>query len=669
MSKKPKYYHGGVSKFFFGWFVGFIFTITALAGLGYWVVKCMPIGSVSSLVGADLPISEEGKGNTIADVIGLAIGVASGSSDKSIEETANLLGLDLKGVISNTEEEDGTHYIIQGIDITPVIKGKLSQLSSNVTSVVDNIKLNDIVSATGITLPDISIINDARILNSPISSIGDVMTEIINEYTLNKLADDFDIEGLSSNTMLKSIIDTPISDISTAINDLRVKDIFPAPTEGPDNRNKIIKAIENIKITELGTNIQTTINTMKLSDVIDIPADSILASFADKTIGTLSTEFDDMTIGEIFPPLNVTFDEQYTFAIDSVVIDGAPSTTDNVIFVEDELSLDDGLTYTTSVVVTIAISKLDVPYGTIAIGFDNEGHIVHGETRYGTMAENNDLIISATATAFDCREFVQEDRDTFIVAFDDLKLSELSTGISSKVDTMKISDIIDVTGNSILGCLGDSTIGSLSEDINNLTIGDMFPGATNKILIALSDVKITELDSDVQSVIDGMILSDIITIPNDSLVLNLVANTSIGNLSTTINNLTIGNLFPAPSEGPDTRNSIIIALSATKINNLGTRIETLTLAEVMPSTNFNSGIFSLLYIVGTGTDTAPQYAKGTVPLSMMSEAISNLTNALMNQKTLSELHELGIISTEPNALIGSKTVNELIAYANNPLGA
>lgn len=614
MAKRRKSYYGGASKFFFGWFVGIVVTLVLIVGIGYWVIFRMPVSSATNLVGVDLPLNDQAKSNSLADFVGTAVKTMNGSSNDSIETTAYKLGIDLGGVLTVSGSGESKTYSYKGLDLTSVIKGKISEISSNVNNVIETISISNILSIAGISLPDnIPVINDEDIKSAALKDLGEAISNKVNNYTLNDIAEEFGVSGLTNNDILKCIADKKISELSDAINDLTVGDVITV-SEG----DKILNTIKDVKIVELGSQAESKVKGLMISDVVEVGDNNVLQAIASFKIGELSEKFNTLKVVDIFPDPE----------------EGAEDTRNEIIIaIKDVALVDLGGDQVETEVKKLTIADF------IDVG-DNKILNAIRDTMIGDLSTRfQNITVGELFPADD-----PDTRNIFIKKLDGVKVSALDSSINDIIDDMFVSEILgdyDDT-NPILNKIADYRVGELSDRISDLTLGDIFPapeeGEDDRYIIIqkLEDVKLTELDENIEDTVNGLKLNELITVSNDNTIFSTIGDTTIGGLDTRVKNLTVDDLFPA--DDPDTRNSIIKALGSKKLNELDQAIDDLALGEIMDSSKFSSGIPSLLYVVKGGT----RYEKDDIPLSLVGDAVDNLTVTVKNL-SLSDLKVLGLL--------------------------
>ncbi len=287
--EKCRKLHAG--KFFFGWFIGFIFTLLLLAGGLFWFYKSGSISSVESLFGFEISaLNAEIKSTSIEKLISKVVNVANNYNDMTIEELADEVGLKLNNVFAVKGVGKNKTYEFKTIDLTSVVKGKVKDISDNVQKVVGDMSLQDIEQAFNVALPNIELINSVKI--SPIKDLQSAMTTAFETYTLNKISADFNV-SFSNATMLETLLDTPINQLGSEIEKLKVKDVYDTTSA---DASKLIKALADKEIVKLSTEI----SSLQLNQILDIADNVFLEALSTSTLDTLNSDIKTLKVNQVF---------------------------------------------------------------------------------------------------------------------------------------------------------------------------------------------------------------------------------------------------------------------------------------------------------------------------------------------------------------------------------
>ncbi len=167
----------------------------------------------------------------------------------------------------------------------------------------------------------------------------------------------------------------------------------------------------------------------------------------------------------------------------------------------------------------------------------------------------------------------------------DCTLTELPT----EIDKLKLNQIINIGDDSpaILKALEGETLNSISGKINDLKVSDVFDDFSgNKILTTLADEKITDLPSK----INGLTLNQMMDIDNKSpLILQKLGGSTLANISNTINNLTVSDVFEDANS-----NNILKHLGSCKITELPSEINKLSIGQILDVNEKSNSILKAL---------------------------------------------------------------------------
>ena len=289
--KKEKCRRLHAGKFFFGWFIGFIFTLILIAGLLFWFYKSGTVAGVEKLLGIEITaLNDDIKNTPVEKLIGKVVNVASNYNDMSLEELSEEVGLNLSGVFTIEGEGNSKTYHYKSLDMTGAVKGDISQLSTNIQKVIDDMSLLDIEQTFNVTLPNIELINSVK--SSPIKNLQSAMTDAFKNYTLNKISTDFSV-SFANTTMLESLLDTPISNLGTEIEALKVKDVYDVTDP---NASKVIVALADKEI----VNLSTEISSLTLSQIVDTSDNAFLQALATSNLNNLNANIKGLKVNQVF---------------------------------------------------------------------------------------------------------------------------------------------------------------------------------------------------------------------------------------------------------------------------------------------------------------------------------------------------------------------------------
>lgn len=506
----------GFGKFMLGWLIGIIFTIGTVALLGFYIYKYATLRTFENLLKMDLPLEEEAKSNTIEDYVKILVGAVGGSSSKTIEETATSLGIDLGSILTVEEEivEDVAvkTYKYKGIDISAVVKGKLSEISANVTVVANDLTLSSI-QGLGFTLPDLQLFNDPAVAEATFSELPTALQTAVGNYTLSTLASDFNIAGLTGIEMLSSLLDVKVSELSTAFSSLTVGDVLRSSNTTVDAAytTEITSFKKDTTETTLGEEVTLTdgkltfVNDENILEVVVVVKNGATpyATF------TFVKEAGELATGTYKLESEATGKDMVIFKneIDLHKFFCGTDTNDEVVKVLYPIKISELGTNIQDTMQDVKLNTLITPGPEDTI---LNAIISDDTTLAGLPAKINTLKIGDIFPAPNG----EDTRPAIIKALSTTNVMELQTAINN----LTLSQMLDTTTNPILAALATSTLNTLGADISNLTVGQVFPAPTGEdtrhvVIKKLADesVKILEIGDNLDNIINGLKLSNILT--------------------------------------------------------------------------------------------------------------------------------------------------------------
>lgn len=545
----------GVGKFLLGWLFGIIFTLGAVAGLGFWMYKNMTVKSVENLTGADITFMEEqAKEKTIEQLVNVIINVSSSSGDLTIEQGFDELGLKLSSLFEVEGEGESRVYKFKGLNVTPIVKGRFGEIGNNAQTVVNTLTLQNIVDIFNVTLPNISLINNEDVLNAQLKDLGTAFNNAISDYTLRKLSQDFDIPSLTESDLLKSMLDATIEELPSKLDKLKVGDLFVKNNIALDktytytvSENSVAAFDQDNKIiTVFDKTSDTTFNVIVNNGTTNVAQlDFIIAS------GELSVKYTDLINGGEPKPIVVYKDD---FDLTSFATQDSDTNSNMVKNLYHIVVTELGNQISAEIQDTLIRDVVTIEEGTIL------DKIIGQDTTIGNLSATVD---SVTIGKLFPDETQQEG---ILFAIKDSTFESLA----SDIDNLTIKDFVPnfEKSNALLKAIGDATIYNLNGKIKELTFNDLFPDKTegepyHPIIQSLKDknVMLFSLETEVQKVINKMKIGDILTDANfDRGMLSLL---SVQRESETI---TGGNIY--------------VSEMTTAINNMSATLKTKTLFEL-----------------------------------------------------------------------------------------
>lgn len=545
----------GVGKFLLGWLFGIIFTLGAVAGLGFWMYKNMTVKSVENLTGADLTFMEEqAKEKTIEQLVNVIINVSSSSGDLTIEQGFDELGLKLSSLFEVEGEGESRVYKFKGLNVSPIVKGRFSDIGTNAQTVVNSLTLQNIVDVFNVTLPNISLINNDEVMNAQLKDLGTAFSNAISDYTLRKLSQDFDIPSLVESDILKSMLDATIEELPSKLDKLKVGDLFVKNNIALDktytytvSENSVAAFDQDNKIiTVFDKTSDTTFNVIVNNGTTDVAQlNFIIAS------GELSVKYTDLINGTEPQEIVVYKDD---FDLTSFATKDSDANSNIVKNLYHIVVTELGNQISAEIQDTLIRDVVTIEEGTIL------DKIIGQDTTIGNL--------SATIDSVTIGELFPDEtqQEGILFAIKDSTFESLA----SDIDNLTIKDFVPnfEKSNALLKAIGDATIYNLNGKIKELTFNDLFPDKTegepyHPIIQSLKDknVMLFSLETEVQKVINEMKIGDILTDAEfDRGMLSLL---SVQRESETI---TGGNIY--------------VSEMTTAINNMSATLKTKTLFEL-----------------------------------------------------------------------------------------
>ena len=460
-------------------------------------------------------------------------------------------------------------------------------------------------------------------------SIADIMTDNFFQNKIDGITLGDVLPDTSGNPFLSQLSNWTMSDFTDAnIKTLKIGLLF---SETERNSNPLLKAIYDKDWTIADLSDTSNLNTLKIGEIVDTSgADPLLQALSDKTIAQITTAgfMDTLLLEDVFPGatgvLGTMVAKHYTVGdlndnnkIMALTVQEVlnPSSSDFLYnfkdYQLDELaSIDVNTIKLTSI---YSLSEINANKILKAL-YDNNHDVTIGDLM------DNSVIMSLTVD-----QVLSPASTDFLYNFKDYQLDELA---SIDVSTVKLTDIYsltDINANKILKALYDNnhdvTVGDLSDNsvVMSLTVNQVLaPSASdflynfkdyqldelasidvttikltsiysmsainaNKMLKALYDSNndITVGDLSNMSTINALPLESVIDPGTNKLLLALVAmDTTIGNISTNVNLLKLGQVIDIDDTDPATP-QFLISLKDTKVTELSGALAGLKLKDVM----------------------------------------------------------------------------------------
>lgn len=489
-------------------------------------------------------------------------------------------------------------------------------------------------------------------------TVGDLSTgEILDGLKISDFIDTTD-----ASTIIKLLADWTLEDFSTKdiMEEFTIGDLFPAPTSGEDDRAQIIKALENTTLADLTK--ESTIQGLVISDIISLDEDSVIYKIiGDKTIGELTNiDIQEVKLTDLF----TLEDIQANNILNSIYSNNNNATVGSLLDnetimglkVRDIISIDEGSAIDKIIgedTTLQDLTEMDLNEVKLTDLFtENE---INNNNVLSAILENNPnatigtLLDNDTIMGLKVKSLISLTEGSVLdnIIGDDDTLDDLT---SMDVSTVKLSAVLgdQIETNRVLAAIsnsveGGATIGDLGnvDIINNLKLEDVLPeGAEegNRVIAALFDTDTTI--GGISTAINDLTLGDVLDAGTDTTSIQYKVVTKLGGYKITevaaqFGTLTIGDVVEIDENSPE----ILVTLQDTALNGLAAKIETLTLGECID-------------VSGTFLD------KDAIKNVVISNS-SDLQDALLNNLTLGDVVEITTSSPKILQTLADTTLSGL----------
>lgn len=295
------------------------------------------------------------------------------------------------------------------------------------------------------------------------------------------------IKITEADTILWPLRNKKINAIDSAIRDLELGSVIKITDASPS----ILKALEHVKINDL----ETKITTLALKDILGFTTEAetskILWALRSSTINTLGTDIDTLQLGQMVDTSTSKILQALSTSTLSTIGDSI-----NKLNLGDVINIDANSPTILQLLATKNINNLGSEIDKLTIGEilgdSSSSKILQslsGETiktlpgKIKNLTLDDVMVIDATSPLV-----LQSLKTT--------KIEDFGTAIMSLPLSKIIPGVDDPNASLILKALKNSTINSLSSDIDNLKIGDVVDTTGNTFLKAIpANTKISELGS------------------------------------------------------------------------------------------------------------------------------------------------------------------------------
>lgn len=280
---------GGFVSFVLGFVLGIIFVFGSVVGLAAYAYKNLSIKNIEDSTGINLPVNDEVKNQSIEKLINLTTELVSDQDNltlKKIEETFgvynSLTGNAIPVAVKKSADGNELVYIYNTaeinedcLDISEFHTIPVSQLSSKLTTFINNISLADLQKVANFTLPDIPLINNVKKL--PLLT------------ALNEISDSLDLANLTLAD-LKTAFDIDLSTVTA------LQDFMNIPLNGESEN--LATALQNSTIANF-TGLSQKANESNQAYAYRLQQAGVLGAIAGYKTTELQTQLDNITLGKL----------------------------------------------------------------------------------------------------------------------------------------------------------------------------------------------------------------------------------------------------------------------------------------------------------------------------------------------------------------------------------
>ena len=440
---------------------------------------------------------------------------------------------------------DGLFYAYKSYDETT---GTLSNPRKYDKTAIKDLTGNVMDKVMDLTLDDVMTIDPNNKLMSA-----------LKDFTIRELPDKVNTLQLKNfitidpnNKLLSTLGEYNISELPDKIKQIKLEDIMDIETDpSKPNYSKLLIELNKLDLFNLKpSDINGVINGLKLGEIIDCTQNDLLAALADFTLTQIPDEVQNL-------PLEIKESDTVLWPLRNTSIKNLPAEIQGFT-ISDFMEIGDNklLNYLNNYPITqltIAIQSLKLE-NIIDIPDDPN------DPNYSK------LLIELNKV------------DIF-----NLKASELD-GI---IDNLNLGDVINCSGNALLGALANVKISALPTEIGNLPLEKVLTIPTegqpgyNPLLAAFQGVTINQLnDTKIQSIVDGLYLKDVIaTESSTNAILKKLGGYKIGeianNVTAVINGTKLNEVIDCSGS------ALLTTLGECTIEELPSKINNLALGEVI----------------------------------------------------------------------------------------
>ncbi len=455
------------------------------------------------------------------------------------DDTTSLLYKLRESSINTIQDDIMDLYISDVIEIAHDAPQALKYLGSCKISEVGNAlntaTLGDVLDITPGENPAMDYLSDKLINN---------LASALNEATLGDILEIDD----TSHPALQFIKPYKINQLSTAMNDAKLGDLI----EIDSSSHPALQYLAGYKVDQFSD----ALNSATLGDLIEIPddPDSTLYKIKDVRINNLEEDIKEQTLDAF---LDIPTDSPL-YSLKDTMIKDIPSEINNLT-------------------VSQLMPDADFSSGILAVVKDTKVSELADKIETMTIGEMLDIDVDDPATSQLMKLMAPK------------KLSDLNN-IENEIT---IKDIIDIDDSSplLLKNIKDLHLNEVDDYITTVTLGDIIDPGDDALLQALAGTQITgpAMSAAIQDLELGVVIDIDTSSPK---ILQSLQHTTISNIATDINTLTIDEIFDT------TGNKLLTALSGSTLDTVGDDINNVQFQDMI---EINDGSPNILKAIKTFT--------------------------------------------------------------------
>lgn len=310
-------------KFFSGFLTGVIVILLVIGIGGYVLFAAVPLSTIEGMFGVDLTPGEENTNGdkSIYEMGQLLIGTMNNIQNTSFNDIKKNFGIDVLGIIKSKLGEDKDYKCLDGVMsvglgnvysevmkiktgdlmglvgvgfddenlkemMSPMLNASIKEVADNTKAVFDGvingIKVINLRKIDPHMLPDIPLFSEAN--------NDKLLVDILKGFAENSdkpivLGDVLNIDA-NSPKIMQALKDKEIMKLAEAMNTLTLGEIIDIDTSS----SKLLQNLAGETLSTLGTNIDSKIKELKISDIMETPEGSMLFEVKDVTLTNIQDE-------------------------------------------------------------------------------------------------------------------------------------------------------------------------------------------------------------------------------------------------------------------------------------------------------------------------------------------------------------------------------------------